>query len=318
MEHPAMRAELSALLIGVVTCFLGIAEAVAQEAAPPPAGGPTREAVEPHLIRVPWDWSDILVLERRYKIEALSFWARDETGVDWPGSDEVMVGTRDPEGWTASDVIGDINSGDIHEFDPARSCLVGVSPGEAVLGRSSVCDAAGRPAPLWFEVELWEIDWSPPGFEHGCQPAPSGGHAGECSPPPLDYVADDFIGDARLEFTPQELEAALPRVGDQYTETVTLNPCGEDVCGSGWPIGGSDYAFTYRITRMPNKEIDMRDIIAASVERSGARSEMEAVIAGLNALQTPRPRPAEPGTGGPQAAADRAEPTAAGLLGGRP
>ena len=66
--------------------------------------------------------------------------------------------------------------------------------------------------------------------------------------------------------------------------------------GSGWPIDElPDYAFTYRITRMPNREIDLRDIITAAMERRGARSDMEAVISGLNLLQAPRERLAEPG-----------------------
>lgn len=284
------RRRFMAICLGLAAwCCCAVTARAQEPPSRPPSGGAEGAAVEPALIRLPWDWSDILVLERRYKIEALRFKARDETGPDWLGSDEVMVSTRDPEGWTASDVIGDIDSGVIHEFDPARSCLVGISPGKAVLGRSSVCDAAGRPAPLWFEVELWEIDWSLPGFEHGCYPVPSEGHIGECSPPPLDYTVDDFIGRARLEFTAQELEAALPNVGDEFVETVVLNPCEYDVCGGDLP----DYSFTYRITRMPNKEIDMRAIINDAMRRSGARSELEAIVSGLRSLRAPSPRKIE-------------------------
>jgi hypothetical protein len=69
-------------------------------------------------------WADLFFIERRYKIEAVSFKAFDETGVDWWGSDEVKVETRDAEGWTVSNEIDDVDSGDTHPFDPAKSCIV--------------------------------------------------------------------------------------------------------------------------------------------------------------------------------------------------
>ena len=66
-----------------------------------------------------------------------------------------------PKGFTVSNEIGDINSGDTHEFDPAVSCIISVRPGIATLGRNSVCDEAGKPGPFSFKVELWEKDISP-------------------------------------------------------------------------------------------------------------------------------------------------------------
>jgi hypothetical protein len=44
-------------------------------------------------------WHTFEVIERRYKIEAVRFKARDETGRDRWGSDEVWVGTFDANGW---------------------------------------------------------------------------------------------------------------------------------------------------------------------------------------------------------------------------
>ena len=292
------REKCSAIWIGMMALSFCGSGVLAQESTAPPStgGAATGPASEPAQIRMPGDWADIAVLERRYKIEALSFKARDETGVDWPGSDEVMVKTTDAEGWTSTDEIGDIDSGDTHEFDPAKSCIVAVRPGEAVLDRTSVCDDVGRPAPLSFEVEIWENDetcfFPCVDFDYGCTFGED--HFGShCVPGDGD---DDFIGDAHLGFSAQELEAALPNVGDEYVETVVLNPCGSnDVCASGWPFELGDYSFTYRITRMPNREIDMLAIVSATMQRSGARSEFEAIVAGLNSLQAPQKRrPIEP------------------------
>jgi hypothetical protein len=287
------RGELSAICIALTAwCCCAVTGWAQEPPARPSSGGAEGAAAEPALIRLPWDWSDIRVLERRYKIEALRFKARDETGADWSGSDEVMIKTTDAEGWTASDKIENIDSGDTHNVDPAKSCIIAVRPGEAVLGRTSVCDGVGRPAPLWFEVEMWEDEEVPLfEFDYGCLFGPD--HFGPyCVPTDGD---DDFIGHARLEFSAQELEAALPNVGDEFVETVVLNPCEHGTeCGGGWPTGLPDYSFTYRITRMPNGEVDMREIINAAMRRSGARSELEAIIAGLRSLRAPEPRPIEP------------------------
>ncbi len=72
-----------------------------------------------HLSDLAWD--TIEWTERRYKIEALGFKARDETGNSWLGSDEVMIRTDDAKGWAVSGQIGGIDSGDTYHFDPAKA-----------------------------------------------------------------------------------------------------------------------------------------------------------------------------------------------------
>lgn len=253
--------------------------------AEPPASNPPKGQVpEPAEIHLPDALVDIDFRERRYKIEALSFKARDETGVDWWGSDEVMVKTTDAEGWSNSGIIGDVDTGDVVTFSPAKSCIIGVQAGTTVLNRSSVCDDAGRAAPLWFTVEMWEDDAEGPmGSPYGCSTGAK--HDGdECVP---GDGQDDFIGNARLDFAAWELEAALPEVGDEYVETVVLNPCGDALCASPFL---ADYSFTYRITRMPDHFIDLPALLATAMERSGARSGFEAIVAGLNSLPVRQPR----------------------------
>lgn len=102
--------------------------------------------------------------------------ARDETGIDWWGSDEVMIRTDDPKGSTVSDEIGNVDTGDVHYFDPVRSCILAVRPGIVVLGKTSACDDAGEPAPLGFGVEFWEKDAI--GFPGGFSVCVGGGNQG--------------------------------------------------------------------------------------------------------------------------------------------
>lgn len=290
------RKLFTAIGLGLAAWSFCAANAYAQER---PASPKPQDGDHPAVVVVPGDipWHTFEMIERRYKIEALRFKARDETGVDWPGSDEVMVGTFDPKGSTVSNEIGDIDSGDTHHFDPAKSCIVAVRPGEVVLGKSSVCDDGGEPAPLWFEVELWEQDIYIFGFcshlsanqEHYTS------HTLHCG-------TDDFIGRARLDFPIQDLETALPHVGDEVIETVVLGGCppGVSVCTSGWgPWDDGDYSFTYRVTRLPDVRFGLRGVLDEAMRKIGTGSEFEAIVAGLRALRAPTPRKIEPETGTP-------------------
>ena len=244
----------------------------------------------------PWETITAEWTERRYKVEAIRFKARDETGADWPGADEVMVETNDAKGSTVTNEIGGINSGDAHEFDPALGCIIGVRPGTVVLGESSVCDEAGEPGPFSFKVEMWEKDVI--GFDFGfCKPvgpAP-GGHIGpHCA---NDHRGDDFIGWAELFFPIPDLETTLPNVGDSFTETVVLSPCeGDDLCGPGI-FGFPDYSFTYRTTRLADVRTNFRDELRVAMQRSGIAIAGEAVAAGLRSLRAPIERKAEPELG---------------------
>jgi hypothetical protein len=290
-------------LFGLTAWVFCAAGAGAQEPPAPAQPEATGTGIEALPRDVPWDTIIVDWTEPRYKIEALRFKARDESGADWPGSDEVMVTTQDPEGnpdgWTVSEEIGDIDSGDTHEFDPAASCVLAVRPGVALLGKTSVCDEAGAPAPLRFMVEMWEKDDGIavfPGAGIDCKvlPPSAAGHAGpHCA---NDGEGDDFLGRARIELSAQELEAALPQVGAELVQTVVLFPCGDNVGAcAGWFL--PDYSFTFRVTRLPDARTDFKSELEAAMRRSGARFETEAVVSGLRSLRAPAPRRIEPDSG---------------------
>ncbi|OQW36849.1 MAG: hypothetical protein A4E19_21135 [Nitrospira sp. SG-bin1] len=261
-----------------------------QEGQPTPPQNTSRPAAVVSTSDIPWH--DLTWVERRYKIEAMRFKARDETGIDWPGSDEVMVGVSDMEGYAHSNEIGDIDSGDTHRFDPEKSCIVAVRPGEVILGETSLCDDVGRPAPLNFRVELWEQDFPYPsfGFEnYVCSDSTKHHYTGHCLHEY--YDGDDFIGSAQVDLSIHDLEIGLPNVGDEYIETIVLKPCrGADVCDVTY---GPDYSFTYRITRLPDVKMGLHGVLTEAMRKIGARSELEAIAAGLRALRAPSPRKVE-------------------------
>ena len=219
-------------IVPLIALGLSATAAVAQGAGEADANGRRHRRTVSSVETITAEWT-----ERRYKVEAIRFKARDETGADWPGADEVMVETNDAKGSTVTNEIGGINWGDAHEFDPALSCIIGVRPGTVVLGEKSVCDEAGEPGPFSFKVEMWEKDVI--GFDFGfCKPvgpAP-GGHIGpHCA---NDHRGDDFIGWAELFFPIPDLETTLPNVGDSFTETVVLIPaCADPDSRRGFPFG---------------------------------------------------------------------------------
>src|SRR4051794_9266694 len=114
---------LMAICVGLAASLSCSAAAFAQapSAPQPDRAGRSALAAVPGDIRLPtFQWKD-----RRYKIEAVSFKAVDETGYfDWTGSDEVIVRTDDAKGWTVSDMFEDVDTGNTHNFDPAKSCIV--------------------------------------------------------------------------------------------------------------------------------------------------------------------------------------------------
>ncbi len=272
---------LMVICAGLAATFSCTAAGFAQSEPAPqlnPAGTPTLAGAPSNIPWHTFEW-----IERRYKIEAVRFKARDETGIDWPGSDEVTVGTFDAKGSTVSDEFGDIDSGDTGNFDPAKSCIVAVRPGTVVLGKTSVCNDVGEPAPLGFEVEFWEkgVFEFPSGFCIFAGPPPGHHAMAHCLD---DGNGDDLIGRARLDFPMHELEAALPNVGDQRTETAAVFPCPPtvDTCGA---FDFADYTFTYRITRLPDVSVGLLSLLNEAMPKIGARSEFEAIIAGLRSLR---------------------------------
>jgi hypothetical protein len=242
----------------------------------------------------PWDTVVFDLIQPRYKVEAVRFKARDETGIDWPGSDEVMVEGSDSEGNAVTEEIENIDSGDTFDFEPGVSCIVGVTPGVVLLGKTSVCDADGTGAPVGFQVEIWEKDF---GLSPVCLALPPAAdrHAGpHCV---NDGAGDDFIGRAQIDLSFQELQEKLPAVGDTLLETVVLSPCrqSETVCDVGslfWDTG--DYSFTYVVTRLPDARSSFQQELTAAMRRSGISLQSDAVIAGLQLLRTPGKRPVEP------------------------
>jgi hypothetical protein len=200
----------------------------------------------------------------RFKLEALSFRALNETGIDRLGSDEVYVTIHVParKVATRTQVFLDVDAGERATSIPLdQSCILpiaGVSASNhtqfffADQGARWSCSPDGAPGPFSFRVVLREKDpeggcyppyfycYLDPAYVEGREPGPIGGR-------------DDLIGRHTVVYSMDELMAL--QVGQVVEEKVWLRPCKrpapEAYYCAPWE---AEYEFTWRLTRLPDAE----------------------------------------------------------------
>jgi hypothetical protein len=215
--------------VGFVTIFMLGAIYAPQEARGQPPGFPDGAI-------------DLMVPQ--FVAEAVGFKAIDESGYDWPGSDEVYAVFSDLNP-NLSDLVtstyDDVDTGETQSFGPDERCIA----------QRPKCDH-GVSEILHFEVSFWEEDcphdrFLPPTCI--CHADGPGVHNylrhGQC-------YRDDLIGREEVLMSREQLLAALPRVGDSVEHKFILGGlCGPTEGYCGGPTG-PEYEFTYRITRLPD------------------------------------------------------------------
>lgn len=214
-------------------------------------------------------WTTPGNLQPKFKVEAVRFHCNDETGYDSPWfapwtSDEVRVGINTPARTWVSKIFEDVDNGETRSFAPEQSCIYpidGPSPNPNNIFTPSdtwTCSEAGTPGPISFTVVMAEED---SGFFQDCLPDPIGDCIADFRRPyDVPDWNDELIGRHTVEFTPEQLAFALPKVGDFIEPVITLGPCfderADEPKGSICAAGASDpaeYMFTYRITRVADQ-----------------------------------------------------------------
>jgi hypothetical protein len=191
----------------------------------------------------------------RFKVEAVSFDAVDETGwFDWTGSDEVYVAIHVPDRKIAtySQVFGDVDSGEGRDIPSDQNCILPIAgvTGPRTLdaggGRSNPvdrwsCSNDGAPGPISFTVWLYEQDdcfgyrfgFC---FDHGTVP---GGR-------PEPHSGDELLGSHTVEYSMEQLMAL--QVGQSKIENSFVT------VADGFGGDNSIYNFNWRITRLPDAD----------------------------------------------------------------
>lgn len=164
----------------------------------------------------------------RFIVTAERLYANDETGRDWPGSDEIYLVFGDPasDSFGHSAILGDFDTGETRNFAAGHWCLAPLfepvrHQNGALVGWQ--CQSQGIGGPFSFVVQLYESDsaWTP----HACLP--------DDLPPGVE-CQDDLVGARTVSYSREELIAAMPNIGDEVAESVRL--------------GG--YTFTWRVRRI--------------------------------------------------------------------
>lgn len=183
----------------------------------------------------------VVITVPQFVVEAVGFRAVDETGIDWPGSDEVhwVFAGWDPFDERATTVYGDVDSGDKRNFRAVDRCI------------APQPDCSRGSSTVRFAVAAWEKD-------------PNVGFAGLFGlQKPRRYnshdmydsgisIGDDFIGRIDIGFSRQQLLGTLATVGDVVEREIR-------------PVGGAgSYRLTYRIRRLANIR---REVVIAPPRR---------------------------------------------------
>lgn len=162
----------------------------------------------------------------RYIVTAERLYANDETGRDWPGSDEIYLTFTDNISGGNTSIFGDFDTGETRNLPAGRWCLSPLF--EPVRHQNGSlygwqCKTGGIGGPFNFTVTVYESDSAYLPFYACLYPLPSGV---ECQ--------DDRVGSRTISYTRQELESAMPNIGDSVAESARM--------------GG--YTLTWRVTRI--------------------------------------------------------------------
>lgn len=186
----------------------------------------------------------------KYTVKAVSFYANDESGWDWTGSDEPYwsfcgVGMGGTDHCSPSHVFGDIDTGDTGYFNADEGCMY------------LSCSGGAAPLGMGFSVQLWEHDLGQPqqtfaniayafhgvgGFYVDGGDALWLGTLANKIGDALDYLAsignDDLIATQAWTLSSTQLAAGAPLVGSSFGDVRTFSD------------GDATYSLSLRITRV--------------------------------------------------------------------
>lgn len=231
---------LHALLAGA-TLALGLASASASAqpsvAAQPPVAAERPITAQPPAppASPPNSAAGDGVARAHYMVEAINFKALNETGIDFLGSDEIVVRYAIRDKMMFSGIYGGVDTGETHQLRSGQQCIYPAIDPDATFNHRWACNARGASGPLNFQITLYEFD----GFLRGMltNPLQFCLHGGSdvmtgCTERQLQSTT---IGSGYVALTEAELAEALPTVGMSVERIVPI---------------GSAYQVNIRLTRM--------------------------------------------------------------------
>lgn len=163
------------------------------------------------------------MVRARYMVEAINFKALNETGIDFLGSDEIVVRFAIDGKSMFTGIHGNVDTGDTIVFRSGQRCIFPAVDPDQTLNHVWACGARGAPGPLRFQITLYEHDGPIRHFLTA---------AGFC----ISYAGDDLtnycdnrtplesltIGSGYVELTEAELADLMPTVGTSVERVVPI------------------------------------------------------------------------------------------------
>jgi hypothetical protein len=170
----------------------------------------------------------------RYTIEAISFKALNETGLDIFGSDEIVARYSVGDRSTFTGVYGDVDTGETHQLRSGQQCVYPAVDPDGAYNHSWSCLPRGAPGPVAFQVTLYEYDGTLRQIlTNSTQICLHGSNylITRCDDVQL---ASTAVGSRQIAYTEAELATAMPTIGMSVMETIPI---------------GTRYEVNFRLTR---------------------------------------------------------------------
>lgn len=228
--------------LAMATLALGLASAATASAQPSVSAQPPVAAERPLTaqplappVRPPNEAAGDGVARARYMVEAISFTALNETGIDFLGSDEIVVRFAANERMSFSGIYGSVDTGDTHSLRSGQQCIYPAIDPDGTYNHNWSCNSRGGFGPVSFQITLYEFD----GFLRGMltNPLQFCIHGGTDLLAGCDEITlmSTAIGSGYVALTEAEMAALMPTIGASVERVVSI---------------ASSYQVNIRLTRL--------------------------------------------------------------------
>jgi hypothetical protein len=206
------------------------------------------------------------VIRPQFTVEAISLKVIDETGIDFLGSDEIIVRFTVDDHNIYTGVFGDMDRGDVRPFPARMRCITPAVDLDHLKNQSWACGLAGRSAPITFTVGLYEYD----GIVRAMLTNPTGDFCVDGGDDLRSGCHSDTrweslsLGRYRQTFTRTQLLSAMPQVGMSMNRTLRIDPCAEFVTIDGGACAYWSWLpsyFAYDLNIRVRRNADARPVV---------------------------------------------------------
>ncbi len=201
----------------------------------------------------------------RFIVEAVSFYAADESGRTDLGSDEVFAVFESGANTAITDVFGSVDTGDREAFETGQTCVWPIAGASRPGANSWACSPEGGRGPVSFSIKLYDLDPDLPDEVFTGAFCINGSHYGATDGCATEHSS--LLFDASFSYGVSEILGRLDPACRCFEETASQF------------MDNARYEVTFRITRVDTGEgsagVDRNaEVDGGAVHRSGSLTAM--------------------------------------------